>query len=90
VCRVLEMCYTGSASDSHPMLRLACIAAVFAALFVPAAPATYPVVDTKRMVLRLADVPTGFERTKGRYVSNQQAAKESPGKNYAKLGRLTG
>jgi hypothetical protein len=72
------------------VLKLSCVAAVAVALSVPAATAAHQVVDTKRMVLQLADVPTGFERTKGRYVSNQQAAKESPGKNYAKLGRLTG
>lgn len=47
--------------------------------------------DTKQMVLRLQDAPTGFERTRGRYVSNQQAAAETKvKKDYAKLGRITG
>lgn len=47
--------------------------------------------DTKQMVLRLQDAPAGFERTKGRYVSNQQAAAETNvQKDYAKLGRITG
>jgi hypothetical protein len=47
--------------------------------------------DTKQMVLRLQDAPAGFERTKGRYVSNKQAAAETQvPKDYVKLGRITG
>jgi hypothetical protein len=43
------------------------------------------------MVLRLQDAPAGFERTKGRYVSNKQAAAETQvPKDYVKLGRITG
>jgi hypothetical protein len=49
--------------------------------------------DPKLMVLRLNDLPTGFERTKGRYVSNVQTAKESVGTtlaDYVRWGRITG
>lgn len=43
------------------------------------------------MVLRLQDAPAGFELTRGRYVSNKQAAAETQvKKDYAKLGRITG
>jgi hypothetical protein len=72
------------------MAKLACLAVVAVAAAIPAASAAHQAVDTKRMVLRLADLPRGFVQTEGRYISNRQAAKESPGKDYAKLGRLMG
>ena len=73
------------------MQRLVILVAMGAlALAASGAPAaTSP--DTKQMVLRLQDVSTGFERTKGRYVSNKQAAAETQvTKDFAKLGRIIG
>ena len=49
--------------------------------------------DTRLMVLRLADVPSGFVRKGGHYVSNAQARAEDkpPKRDYdAQLGRLNG
>lgn len=50
-----------------------------------------PLPDTKQMVLRLADMPTGFAPESGHYVSNaQQTASTTPHRNFEKLGRITG
>jgi hypothetical protein len=74
--------------------KLVACAAALAAVFVPAAqgvtqPATSP--DTRTMVIRLADLPTGFGVDQGAYVSNAQLAKDGDTrKDYVKLGRLTG
>jgi hypothetical protein len=43
------------------------------------------------MVLRLSDVPTGFELTKGRYISNREATAGNPSHpDYGRMGRLNG
>lgn len=47
--------------------------------------------DPKSLVLRQSDLPAGFQRVSGRYVSNAQANRESQvKKDYARLGRLRG
>jgi hypothetical protein len=47
--------------------------------------------DTRRMVIQLADLPAGFGRDQGAYVSNAELAKQGDSrKDYVKLGRLTG
>jgi len=70
-------------------LTLLIVIGVTAVAATAAFAATTP--DTKQMVLRLQDAPTGFERTRGRYVSNKQAAAETQvPKDFAKLGRITG
>jgi len=73
------------------MRRLALLGALgVCALVASGAPAA-SAPDTKQMVLRLQDAPAGFERTRGRYVSNKQAAAETQlPKDYTKLGRITG
>jgi len=73
------------------MRRLALLGALgVCALVTSGAPAA-SAPDTKQMVLRLQDAPAGFERTRGRYVSNKQAAAETQvPKDYTKLGRITG
>ena len=55
-----------------------------------AAPARNP--DPKTLVLRLADVPSGFARASGSYVSNAQAAREErePLAKYTAWGRMNG
>jgi hypothetical protein len=77
------------------MKRAPVVLVVIAAAGLPGAAATAPTsssaTDPKALVLQLRDVPAGFERTTGRYVSNAQANRESSvKKNYAKLGRITG
>lgn len=74
------------------MIR-ALLALLATAVLVPsaasAAPAARP--DTKLMVLRLSDMPTGFGRESGHYVSNaQQAATTTPRRDFEKLGRIIG
>lgn len=47
--------------------------------------------DPKTMVLQPADMPVDFRRTKVRYVSNAQAAREAEvKKDFARLGRVRG
>jgi hypothetical protein len=83
------------ASAPYPasaLTRSALVASAILALVIAAPPASpqATAVDTKQMVLRLGDLPAGFRLEQGRYVSNAQALKESPGKDYVKLGRITG
>jgi hypothetical protein len=73
------------------MRRLALLLVIGAAAGAATVTLAAATVDTKQMVLRLQDAPAGFERTRGRYVSNKQAAAESSvPKDFAKLGRITG
>lgn len=77
------------------MKRVPVVLAIIAAAAVPGAAATAPTsssaIDPKALVLQLRDVPAGFERTVGRYVSNAQSNRESAvKKNYAQLGRISG
>jgi hypothetical protein len=79
------------------MTPRALLAAVVAALAAAAAPAagagTQPAPagpDTRTMVLRLSDLPQGFGRAEGVYVTNSDLDKLSGNKDYEKLGRLGG
>ena len=72
---------------------LAVAGAALAVAAVPAATAsTHPAgPDTKAMVLQLGDLPSGFGRDEGVYVTNAELAKLSDvNKDYRKLGRLAG
>ncbi|HZQ04098.1 MAG TPA: hypothetical protein VFA88_08760 [Gaiellaceae bacterium] len=47
-------------------------------------------IDTKAMVLQRSDLPSNFGTVLGRYITNSQLAATSPGKNFRKLGRVSG
>lgn len=66
--------------------------AAFAAAALSGDAVSAPVVtDPKALVLQPRDLPTGFARTSGRYVSNAQVNREGAVKrDFAKLGRLRG
>jgi hypothetical protein len=74
----------------------AAAAAILAVAVVPAASAgdraMTPVrVDARTMVLQPTDLPTGFGRAQGKYVSNAELEQQGDAaKDYAKLGRVTG
>jgi hypothetical protein len=73
--------------------HLAAAAVALAAAAVPAATAGVQPAgpDTRTMVLQLADLPGGFGRDEGVYVTNAQLDKLSDlNKDYRKLGRLGG
>ncbi len=74
------------------MRILALALPVLAAALLAEAAASAPVaMDPKTMVLQPRDLPPGFARTSGRYVSNAQNNRESKvKKDFAKLGRLRG
>jgi len=47
--------------------------------------------DPKAMVLQRSDLPSGFGRVLGQYITNGElAATTAPGKNFRKLGRISG
>ncbi|MBV8080530.1 MAG: hypothetical protein JO186_09175 [Actinobacteria bacterium] len=64
------------------------------ALLIIAAPASASVghrADPKALVLQLSDLPNGFGRDSGRYVTNAQLdAERTTHKDFRKLGRLSG
>lgn len=66
--------------------------AAFAAAALAGDAVSAPVVtDPMALVLQPRDLPTGFARTSGRYVSNAQVNREGKvKKDYTKLGRLRG
>ncbi len=76
------------------------VAALASAVGLAASPAARPValstsaasLDTKLIVLELADLPSGFVRKSGQYVSNAQAraADKPPKRDYNALGRVDG
>jgi len=69
------------------LIVLTAVAAAAAATAFAAAP------DTKRMVLRLGDVPAGFSLVKGYSLDNARAAKESKSAtaaDFQRWGRITG
>lgn len=71
--------------------RLVATALVLAGLLVGVSSAAAP--DTKRMVLRLSDLPSGFALEQGHYADNARAAKESSTQtlaDFTKWGRITG
>jgi hypothetical protein len=76
------------------VIRFGLVAAVFGvAIGISAATASPTSVDPKAMVLRLNDLPAGFGRDEGHYVSNVRAARESEGvslADYIRWGRITG
>jgi len=76
----------------HFRLLLVVVAAAFPAAATPApASEAGKTIDPKGLVLQFGDLPSGFERTSRRYVSNRQANSESSvKKDYSQLGRITG
>jgi hypothetical protein len=76
-----------------PRALIAAAVAALAAASIPAAGAgVQPAApDTRSMVLRLSDLPRGFGRSEGAYVTNTYLDRASGvNKDYEKLGRLTG
>ena len=76
---------------ARPVLFVLATIALVAGLAASAALAAPP--DTKQMVLRLADLPSGFSLDKGYYADNARAVKESDDASladYVRWGRVTG